>query len=55
MRIKHVEIENFRLLWQLAIGLEEGTTLIVGSNNSGKMAVDFNSTCGLEIETMVQL
>jgi len=35
MRIKHVEIENFRLLRKVAIGLEERTTLIVGRNNSG--------------------
>src|SRR3546814_2453580 len=39
MRIKHVEIENFRLLRHVAIGLEERTTLIVGRNNSGKTSI----------------
>lgn len=39
MRIKHVEIENFRLLRSVAIGLEERTTLIVGRNNSGKTSI----------------
>ena len=39
MRIKHVEIENFRLLRKVAIGLEERTTLIVGRNNSGKTSI----------------
>jgi len=55
MRIKHVEIENFRLLRQLAIGLEERATLIVGRSNSGKTAVDLNSTRGVGIQAMVQL
>lgn len=39
MRIKHVEIENFRLLRHVAVGLEERTTLIVGRNNSGKTSI----------------
>ncbi len=39
MRIKGVEIENFRLLRDVAIGLEERTTLIVGRNNSGKTSI----------------
>src|SRR3546814_16885836 len=39
MRIKHVEIENFRLLRHVAIGLEERTTLIVGRNNSGTTSI----------------
>lgn len=39
MLIKHVEIENFRLLRSVALGLEEGTTLIVGRNNSGKTSI----------------
>ena len=39
MRIKHVEIENFRLLRNVAVGLEERTTLIVGRNNSGKTSI----------------
>jgi hypothetical protein len=55
MRIKHVEIENFRLQRQLAIGLEERATLIVGRSNSGKAAVDLNSTRGVGIQAMVQL
>jgi putative ATP-dependent endonuclease of OLD family len=39
MRIKGVEIENFRLLRAVAVGLEERTTLIVGRNNSGKTSI----------------
>lgn len=39
MRIKHVEIENFRLLRKVSVGLEERTTLIVGRNNSGKTSI----------------
>jgi len=39
MRIKGVEIENFRLLRDVAVGLEERTTLIVGRNNSGKTSI----------------
>ena len=39
MLIKHVEIENFRLLRDVALGLEERTTLIVGRNNSGKTSI----------------
>ena len=39
MRIKGVEIENFRLLRDVAIGLEDRTTLIVGRNNSGKTSI----------------
>jgi putative ATP-dependent endonuclease of the OLD family len=39
MRIRHVEIENFRLLRNVAVGLEERTTLIVGRNNSGKTSI----------------
>lgn len=55
MRIKHVEIRNFRLLRQVAIGLEERTTLIVGRSNSGKPAVGLNFTRGVGIQTMAQL
>lgn len=36
MHIKEVRIKNFRLLRDVAVGLEECTTLIVGRNNSGK-------------------
>jgi energy-coupling factor transporter ATP-binding protein EcfA2 len=39
MRIKSVDIENFRLLRQVAVGLEERTTLVVGRNNSGKTSI----------------
>lgn len=39
MLIKRVEIENFRLLRNVALGLEESTTLIVGRNNSGKTSI----------------
>ena len=39
MRIKGVEIENFRLLRDVAVGLEDRTTLIVGRNNSGKTSL----------------
>ena len=39
MRIKGVEIENFRLLRDVAVGLEDRTTLIVGRNNSGKTSI----------------
>lgn len=39
MRINGVEIENFRLLRDVAVGFEERTTLIVGRNNSGKTSI----------------
>jgi putative ATP-dependent endonuclease of OLD family len=39
MLIKNVAIENFRLLRNVALGLEERTTLIVGRNNSGKTSI----------------
>ena len=39
MRIKAVEVENFRLLRDVAVGLEDRTTLIVGRNNSGKTSI----------------
>lgn len=39
MRIKHIEIENFRLLRNVSLGLEDRTTLIVGRNNSGKTSI----------------
>ncbi len=39
MQIKSVEVENFRLLRKIEIGLEERTTLIVGRNNSGKTSI----------------
>lgn len=39
MRIMGVKIENFRLLRDVAVGLEDRTTLIVGRNNSGKTSI----------------
>jgi predicted ATP-binding protein involved in virulence len=54
MRIKHVKIEDFRLLRQLVILLEERTTLIVGRNDCGKMAVYLNPKRGAGKQTMVQ-
>lgn len=39
MWIKEVEIENFRLLRHVEVGLEKRTTLIVGRNNSGKTSI----------------
>jgi len=39
MRIEHVGIQNFRLLQNVSLGLEEGTTLIVGRNNCGKTSI----------------
>lgn len=39
MRIKSVEIRNFRLLREAALALEAQTTVIVGRNNSGKTSL----------------
>ena len=39
MRIKEVQIENFRLLRDVTVGFEDRTTLIVGRNNSGKTSI----------------
>lgn len=39
MKINHVKVENFRLLRDVALGLEDRTTLIVGRNNSGKTSI----------------
>lgn len=39
MKINHVKIENFRLLRDVELGLEDRTTLIVGRNNSGKTSI----------------
>jgi energy-coupling factor transporter ATP-binding protein EcfA2 len=39
VRIKEVQIENFRLLRDIAVGFEDRTTLIVGRNNSGKTSI----------------
>lgn len=39
MKIKTVEITNFRLLKDVVISLEDSTTVIVGRNNSGKTSL----------------
>ncbi|RON17011.1 ATP-dependent nuclease [Pseudomonas frederiksbergensis] len=39
MQIERVEIQNFRLLQDVSLGLEAGTTLIVGRNNCGKTSI----------------
>lgn len=39
MKINHVKVENFRLLSDVELGLEDRTTLIVGRNNSGKTTI----------------
>ncbi|MFJ4348393.1 AAA family ATPase [Pseudomonas sp. NPDC089401] len=39
MRIERVEIENFKLLQNVSLGLEERTTLIVERNNCGKTSI----------------
>lgn len=39
MKIKNVEIKNFRLLKDVTLSLEQNTTVIVGRNNSGKTSL----------------
>ncbi|MBA4132927.1 MAG: ATP-dependent endonuclease [Hyphomicrobium sp.] len=39
MLLTNIKIENFRLLRDIEIGLEDRTTLIVGRNNSGKTSI----------------
>ena len=39
MKITKIEIQNFRLLRKVALTLEEGVTVIVGRNNSGKTSL----------------
>lgn len=39
MKLHRVKIENFRLLRDVELGLEDRTTLIVGRNNSGKTSI----------------
>lgn len=39
MKIKKLEIKNFRLLKDIELSLEEKTTVIVGRNNSGKTSL----------------
>jgi len=39
LKINYVKVENFRLLRDVELGLEDRTTLIVGRNNSGKTSI----------------
>src|SRR5690606_34660457 len=39
MKIKKLEIKNFRLLKNVELSLEEKSTVIVGRNNSGKTSL----------------
>lgn len=39
MKIKNIEVKNFRLLKNIIIELDEKTTIIVGKNNSGKTSL----------------
>ena len=42
MKLKKVEIKNYRLLLDTTLNLDNKTTLIVGRNNSGKTSlIDF--------------
>ncbi|MCC8628519.1 AAA family ATPase [Xanthomonas vesicatoria] len=36
MKIRHIEIANFRKLQAVRVDLTDDTTLLVGANNSGK-------------------
>lgn len=50
MRITRVDVQNFRLLEDVKIALDEDTTLVVGRNNSGKTSFSeiFNKFLGSE-------
>lgn len=48
MRITKIIVENFRLLAAVEIGLEPGSTVIVGRNNSGKTSLTELFRCLLE-------
>ncbi len=39
VRLDHVTVKNFRLLRDVDLSLEEGTTVIVGRNNTGKTSL----------------
>lgn len=39
MKIRDITIQNFRLLEDVSLCLENDTTLIVGRNNSGKTSL----------------
>lgn len=39
MKISRIEIDNFRLLKEFSVDLEENLSLIVGKNNTGKTSL----------------
>ena len=39
MNLKSIKIKNYRGIKELALGLEPGTTVLIGENNSGKTSV----------------
>ena len=39
MKIKNIQVKNFRLLSDISINLEDDITLIVGRNNTGKTSL----------------
>ncbi|MCA8334058.1 AAA family ATPase [Burkholderia cepacia] len=39
MKLRHVQIKNFRLLSDVDLALEDLTTVVVGRNNSGKTSL----------------
>ncbi len=39
MRIKQLQVKNFRLLENLSVNIEDDITLIVGKNNTGKTSL----------------
>ena len=39
MRIKNIQVRNFRMLAEASINLEDDITLIVGRNNTGKTSL----------------
>jgi putative ATP-dependent endonuclease of OLD family len=39
MKLRHVQIKNFRLLSEVELALEDLTTVVVGRNNSGKTSL----------------
>lgn len=55
MKIKNVEIKNFRLLEDIKISLDDKISLIVGRNNSGKTSVIeiFNNFFSYENSTFI--
>ena len=39
MKIKQIQVKNFRLLDNVSINIEDDVTLIVGKNNTGKTSL----------------